>query len=130
VGFLLSSILQTKMILRRCFLLALASVVAADQANYYDDAYNANYNANGDDQAAADDAYAANGDDGAYQQDDAYAANGDDGAQQQDDVVADDDAADQYYYANLNQDNGYFSAGDDYIKYWTDYAILPKRCIV
>jgi hypothetical protein len=27
-----------------------------------------------------------------------------------------DDAAQQY--------------GDDYIKYWTDYALLPKRCIV
>jgi hypothetical protein len=105
------------MIIRRLFLLALASLVAAEQG--YDDAYNANY---GDDQAAADDAYAA--------ADDAYAANGDDAAYQQDDAVGDDDAAQQYYYANLNQDNGYFSAGDNYIKYWTDYAILPKRCIV
>jgi hypothetical protein len=23
-----------------------------------------------------------------------------------------------------------FANGDDYIKYWTEYAILPKRCIV
>jgi hypothetical protein len=22
------------------------------------------------------------------------------------------------------------ATGDDYIKYWTEYAILPKRCIV
>ena len=27
-----------------------------------------------------------------------------------------------------NMDN--YGYGDDYIKYWTDYAILPKRCIV
>lgn len=49
-------------------------------------------------------------------------AQGDDG---------DDDAAQAYYYNNGNDDNDDgFSAGDDYIKYWTDYAILPKRCIV
>ena len=47
-----------------------------------------------------------------------------------DEAVGDDDAANRYYYANLNQDQGYFSAGDEYIKYWTDYAILPKACIV
>jgi hypothetical protein len=43
----------------------------------------------------------------------------------------DDDAAaaQAYYYDNL-QNNGDFSAGDDTITYWTDYAILPKRCIV
>lgn len=23
-----------------------------------------------------------------------------------------------------------YQDGSDYIKYWTDYAILPKRCIV
>jgi len=28
-----------------------------------------------------------------------------------------------------NDYNAYYE-GDDYIKYWTDYAILPKRCIV
>jgi len=45
-------------------------------------------------------------------------------------AAANGDAADKYYYANLNQDKGYFSAGNEYIKYWTDYAILPKACIV
>jgi hypothetical protein len=40
-----------------------------------------------------------------------------------------DDAAAQYNN-NYNMDNADFSAGDDFIKYWTDYAILPKRCIV
>lgn len=43
-----------------------------------------------------------------------------------DDAVA---AAQSNYYDNL-QNNGAFSAGDDTITYWTDYAILPKRCIV
>eukprot|EP00535_Pseudo-nitzschia_heimii_P010158 CAMPEP_0197183830 /NCGR_PEP_ID=MMETSP1423-20130617/8454_1 /TAXON_ID=476441 /ORGANISM="Pseudo-nitzschia heimii, Strain UNC1101" /LENGTH=382 /DNA_ID=CAMNT_0042634465 /DNA_START=305 /DNA_END=1453 /DNA_ORIENTATION=- len=43
-----------------------------------------------------------------------------------DDDVA---AAQAYYYDNL-ENNGDFSAGDDTITYWTDYAILPKRCIV
>ena len=38
-------------------------------------------------------------------------------------------AAQAYYYDNL-ENNGDFSAGDDTITYWTDYAILPKRCIV
>lgn len=61
--------------------------------------------------------------------DDGY-ANADDAAQQQDDANANDDAAQNYYYNNVNQNNGMFSAGDDYIKYWTDYAILPMRCIV
>eukprot|EP00934_Nitzschia_sp_Nitz4_P001145 Nitzschia sp. Nitz4//scaffold190_size42200//39685//41112//NITZ4_007396-RA/size42200-augustus-gene-0.2-mRNA-1//1//CDS//3329540156//1145//frame0 len=71
-----------------------------------------------------DDAYGdnANGDD----------ANGDDDANAGDDAVQDDDYAfaQKYYYANINSGNSYFSAGDDYIKYWTDYAILPLRCIV
>ena len=26
--------------------------------------------------------------------------------------------------------NAQYKNGDDYIKYWTDYAIVPKRCIV
>lgn len=26
--------------------------------------------------------------------------------------------------------NGQYQNGDDYIKYWGEYAILPKRCIV
>ena len=38
--------------------------------------------------------------------------------------AANDDAAAQEY------SNSDYSQGDDYIKYWTDYAILPKRCIV
>ena len=27
-------------------------------------------------------------------------------------------------------DDQAYQTGTDYIKYWTDYAILPKRCIV
>jgi hypothetical protein len=57
-------------------------------------------------------------------------AYGDDAAQQQDDAVGNDDGAQNYYYNNVQQSNGFFSAGSDYIKYWTDYAILPMRCIV
>jgi hypothetical protein len=60
--------------------------------------------------------------------------NWDDGYQeaQADDAAGDDDAAEEYYYDNVNydNDNSEYGAGDDYIKYWTDYAILPKRCIV
>ncbi|KAG7341779.1 hypothetical protein IV203_006871 [Nitzschia inconspicua] len=37
----------------------------------------------------------------------------------------DDAAAQGNYYSNAD-----YSQGDDYIKYWTDYALLPKRCIV
>jgi hypothetical protein len=44
--------------------------------------------------------------------------------------AANDDAAAQDYYNDNIQNNGDYSQGDDYIKYWTDYAILPKRCIV
>ena len=40
-----------------------------------------------------------------------------------------DDAEQAYYYDNIYS-NSDFSAGDDTITYWTDYAILPKRCIV
>lgn len=47
--------------------------------------------------------------------------------QANDDAVAQgDDAAAQYN----NYDNAEYNQGDDYIKYWTDYALLPKRCIV
>jgi hypothetical protein len=60
-------------------------------------------------------------DDANYYNDDAAAA--DDGAAANDDGAAADDGAAQNYYDG-------FGAGDDYIKYWTDYAILPKRCIV
>lgn len=52
------------------------------------------------------------------------AAANDDGAQQGD------DAYDQYYANNGVQNWDGFGAGDDSITYWTDYAILPKRCIV
>jgi hypothetical protein len=83
-------------------LLASLSTVSADQGN--DDAYQAGDDAQADD-AQGDD---AQGDDA--QQDDAYQADGDDAA----------------YY----DDGSGFSAGDTYIKYWTDYAVLPKRCIV
>lgn len=65
---------------------------------------------------AEDDGY--QGDDGA-QVDDYAAANADDG----------DDAAQYYDNGDDNNNDGY-GAGDDYIKYYTDYAILPKRCIV
>ena len=27
-------------------------------------------------------------------------------------------------------DDQSYQTGNEYIKYWTDYAILPKRCIV
>ena len=41
-------------------------------------------------------------------------------------AVADDgmEAYGNNYYQNDYQE------GDDYIQYWTDYALLPKRCIV
>lgn len=54
----------------------------------------------------------------------------DDANYQNYDADGDEDAAEKYYYANMHQDDTSFSAGDDYIKYWTDYALLPKRCIV
>ena len=48
-----------------------------------------------------------------------------------DQAAADDDANNAYSnYYDSSQYNGAFSAGDDTITYWTDYAILPKRCIV
>jgi hypothetical protein len=48
-----------------------------------------------------------------------------DGAQE-----AADDAYDQYYSNNGQKNWDGYGAGDDYITYWTDFAILPKRCIV
>lgn len=51
-------------------------------------------------------------------------------------VVADDgangndDDAEGYYDNNEITNWDGFGAGDDTITYWTDYAILPKRCIV
>lgn len=61
----------------------------------------------------------ANDDYNNYNADDAAAA--DDGNN--------DDAEQTYYYDNIYS-NADYSAGDDTITYWTDYAILPKRCIV
>ena len=58
-------------------------------------------------------------------------ANDDDAAVQGDDAAVqnNDDAAQGYYYDNAQNGGDY--SGDDYtIQYWTDYAILPKRCIV
>jgi len=58
-----------------------------------------------------------------------------------DDYYADDQAQDDYAYEEEqeveqeDQDNQYENynnvyAGDDYIQYWTEYAIYPKRCVV
>jgi len=58
--------------------------------------------------------------------DDAYQAGGYDDQYNNNQQQADDDG-------NGMNANGYgydYQQGDDYIKYWTDYAILPKRCIV
>jgi hypothetical protein len=57
------------------------------------------------------------------------AANDDGNAANDDGNAAGDDALDAYYYDNIYS-SGEFSAGDDTITYWTDYAILPKKCIV
>eukprot|EP00978_Attheya_sp_CCMP212_P046472 scaffold394395_cov63-Attheya_sp.AAC.4 len=51
--------------------------------------------------------------------DDAYNAAADDYTAAVDDYTA---AADDYTSAYQNN--------DDYIKYWTSYAVLPKRCMV
>jgi hypothetical protein len=40
------------------------------------------------------------------------------------------EANDDATSSGQNSDGSSYSAGNDYIKYWTDYAILPKRCIV
>ena len=39
-----------------------------------------------------------------------------------------DDAVEEYYDDNIYSNSDY-SAGDDVVTYWTDYAVLPKRCI-
>ena len=44
----------------------------------------------------------------------------------------DDGVADEAYYHEDGYDGNtkfYYNEGE-YIQYWTDYAILPKRCIV
>ena len=67
----------------------------------------------------------------------AYYNNGDDGGNDDGAAAANDDdnynnngGDDRYQNNVVYNDDMAFSAGDDYIKYWTDYAILPKRCIV
>jgi hypothetical protein len=52
-------------------------------------------------------------------------------------VANDDDdraVADEAYAADDNTGDGnykfYYDEGVDYIEYWTDYAIQPKRCVV
>lgn len=58
----------------------------------------------------------AAGDDDFYNDDDAAVA---DAAYAQDDGNVEDQDYDFYY-----------EEGVDYIQYWTDYAIYPKRCVV
>mmetsp|Transcript_29700 Transcript_29700/g.49019 ORF Transcript_29700/g.49019 Transcript_29700/m.49019 type:complete len:418 (+) Transcript_29700:193-1446(+) len=91
----------------RVVLLLLSAVICLVHAN---DAAN-------DDAAAANDDAAAAGDDDAANYNDDAAAAGDDDNYEADAAAYDDDYAQSY-------------EGDDYIKYWTEYAILPKRCIV
>jgi hypothetical protein len=86
----------------------LSTFEQASAANYYDDA------AAGDD-AAADDAAA---DDGGNGGDDAAAAY----------YAADDGGNNQNAYYNFDDAAANYD-GDDYIKYWTEYAVLPKKCI-
>jgi len=52
--------------------------------------------------------------------DDAAAANGDD--------AAGDDGGNKYY-ATDDDDRQASYSGDDFIKYWTEYAVLPQKCI-
>jgi hypothetical protein len=63
--------------------------------------------------------YTVKAEDGAY-----YAAddggNGDDGNG--------DDGANRYYQDDDDKMDNY-SGGNDFIKYWTEYAVLPKKCI-
>lgn len=50
----------------------------------------------------------------------------------QGDDAAGDDAGDdggKYYAAKDDDDAAAAYDGDDYIKYWTEYAVLPKKCI-
>jgi len=68
--------------------------------------------------------------DGAYYSDDDNANNNNNNNAADDDgnaAAGNDDGMQSYNYAYQNDGQ---SSGDDYIKYWTEYAILPKRCIV
>lgn len=91
---------------RPLLLALLLGVLFLSQMSNAEDYYDA-----GDDAAAADDGAA--GDDGAAAADDGAAAAGDD----------------QYYKAKDDDDAEASYVGDDYIKYWTEYAVLPKKCI-
>ena len=51
-----------------------------------------------------------------------YAANDDAAA-------AADDGGNQYYQQDDDDKSDNYSGGDDFIKYWTEYAILPQKCI-
>ena len=64
-------------------------------------------------------------DDGGNNDDGANNNNNDDGA-----AAADDDAYQKYFANNGVKNWDGFGAGNDNIKYWTDYAIYPDRCIV
>ena len=60
-------------------------------------------------------------------------AHGEDGGGNDDGAAANDDgnaAAAYYDDAAAVAAGDDYQQGDDYIKYWTEYAILPKRCIV
>lgn len=92
-----------------CFSVTLLPVVTAADDDAADDYFGDD--ATGDDATVADD---ATGDDNTG--DDATAA---------DDATGDDNTGDDYVAAGDD-----YQYGDDYIKYWTNYAILPKRCIV
>ena len=59
-----------------------------------------------------------------YAQDDDAA--GDDGGKY---YAAKDDDGGKYYAAKDDDDAAAAYDGDDYIKYWTEYAVLPKKCI-
>jgi hypothetical protein len=66
--------------------------------------------------------FASAGNQGNYNYDDDDGAAGTDDLANDDAYGGNDDGAQTY--------NGIFGNSGDYIKYWTDYALLPKRCIV
>lgn len=75
--------------------------------------------------------YYTRGDDDYYTDDDAAAAAGDD--DYNDDAIGDDDAYNAYAAAN-GDDAAYAYAGDDasdnsYKSFWSDYSVLPRRCV-
>lgn len=44
-------------------------------------------------------------------------------------AAAADDGGNQYYQQDDDDKSDNYSGGDDFIKYWTEYAILPQKCI-